>query len=253
MGHFSGKNTPKHKYLLNTCIIVWGQSLIMKRYGNIDIKSLPDKERTKEKLQPNSIETYHKQFFSSFQFCGTTYLQHHFKYYAGSYNFYWKKRFAATLLHRPRYGILEKHIACDKKEEAKIWDLLDTDSSVFTPYSNYKHLMEIMVFRILKTWLLRKMNESATLLPQDIAAGEHKKGSFKGLNYVFIKRIKGEKMVKLSFEKTMVREGTNTYILKGKMNEYCVVSSIMFYIENHLPTDWEGPLCLQKAKVMDIK
>lgn len=110
-----------------------------------------------------------------------------------------------------------------------------------------------MVFRILKTWLLREMHEPVALLALDVTTGEHKKGNTKGLNYVYIKGFKGDKMIKLSFEKTSMREGRNTYMLQEKMNKYCVVSLIMFYIENHLPTGWEGPLILQKAKVSKIK
>ena len=72
---FVAKNSPKHKYLLNICIIVWGQSLIMRGYANVDIKSLPPAERAKEEFQPNSIETYHKQLCSSFRFRGIAYLQ----------------------------------------------------------------------------------------------------------------------------------------------------------------------------------
>ena len=108
---FIGKNLAKHRYLLNTCIIVWGQSLVLRGYAKVDVKSLPLGERAKAEFQPNSIHTYHKQLFSSFRFRGITYLQRHFKYYEGSYHFYWRKRFAATLLHRPRYGILEKRAA----------------------------------------------------------------------------------------------------------------------------------------------
>ena len=42
-------------------------------------------------------------------------------------------------------------------------------------------------------------------------------------------------------------------MLQDKMNEYCVVSLIMFYVENHLPTDWEGPFFLQQAKAGELK
>ena len=134
------------------------------------------------------------------------------------------------LLQRPRYRILEKRAVWDEEEEAKILKRLDADPPVFTP--NYDHLIEIIVFRILKTWLLRGMYKPVTLLALDVTTGEHKNEPLKGLNHVCIKRFKGEKMVKLSFEKTSVRESTNTYMLQEKMKEYCVVSLIMFYIEN---------------------
>ena len=120
------------------------------------------------------------------------------------------------LLHRPRYRILEKRAAWDEEEEAKIWELLDTDPPVFALYSNFGHLLEIMIFRIIKTWLLSWMKEPFTLLDTDLVTGEHTLGPMKGLNYFCINKFRGDKMVKLSFEKASVREGTNIYMLQGK-------------------------------------
>ena len=57
---FVGKNLPKHKYLLNICIIFWGQSLIMRGCVNVYMKRLPLGKRAKAEFQQNSIETYHK-------------------------------------------------------------------------------------------------------------------------------------------------------------------------------------------------
>ena len=162
----------------------------------------------------------------------------------GSYKKLSAYKMNATADLRSDYATLKNRAALDNLEEEKIWGKISDGS--LKPFSNYRQLLQMLVHRINRTWVLRGALEPHGLHVQDLSFHTHgEMEDFTGLTSISLDTIRKAKTKKLSHKNTsFAGEDFDNSILEDSKNDYCVVSLILFYMKNHVEIDYKGKFFL---------
>ena len=110
-------------------------------------------------------------------------------------------KFNATADLCANYAKLQHRAHVDTDEESKIW--IQIENGTFQPFSNYHHLLMILVHRINRTWVLRGALEPSGLLVGDLSFHFHEKNNkFKVFMSITLESIRKAKNKQLSMGKT---------------------------------------------------